>query len=344
MRTTATNRPKECFNPRPPRGGRPVILRAGLAELQFQSTPPARRATRLAGPGRHAQDVSIHAPRAEGDWRKWRPGACTGGFNPRPPRGGRPVLGSVEPHADAVSIHAPRAEGDTVDAAVAVVRNGFNPRPPRGGRLDGHLRREVLAEFQSTPPARRATRRGARQGRRPRVSIHAPRAEGDPVTSPQSASSIMFQSTPPARRATSSRCTRPRSDSFQSTPPARRATWRRAVMRRADRGFNPRPPRGGRLVGFRSVPPSQMFQSTPPARRATGSTTILSSTAWFQSTPPARRATLDRDVDRRVDGVSIHAPRAEGDRLCNRCHGKKTRFQSTPPARRATGDTGQHSL
>ena len=33
----------------------------------------------------------------------------------------------------------------------------------------------------------------------------------------------------------------------------------------------------------------------------------------FQSAPPARRATPDPLLGRRVDGVSIRAPRAEGD-------------------------------
>ena len=55
------------FNPRPPRGGRPALV-PHAAPLQ---------------------DVSIRAPRAEGDVR--RPQTCTprASFNPRPPRGGR---------------------------------------------------------------------------------------------------------------------------------------------------------------------------------------------------------------------------------------------------------------
>ncbi len=56
------------------------------------------------------------------------------------------------------------------------------------------------------------------------------------------------------------------------------------------------------------------FQSTPPARRATvGSTPIALDHFRFQSTPPARRATDHRRLPRRRRGVSIHAPREEGD-------------------------------
>ena len=56
---------------------------------EFQSTPPARRATNLLRSVVKFFVVSIHAPRAEGDDI------------------GRQVLGDR-----LVSIHAPRAEGD----------------------------------------------------------------------------------------------------------------------------------------------------------------------------------------------------------------------------------------
>ena len=55
------------FNPRPPRGGRHSICKLIRTELEFQSTPSARRATLHRGrEGRQRED-----------------------FNPRPPRGGR---------------------------------------------------------------------------------------------------------------------------------------------------------------------------------------------------------------------------------------------------------------
>ena len=78
-------------------------------------------------------------------------------FNPRPPRGGR--LGM---------------------AAITDNYTDFNPRPPRGGRQ--HTANHFVslgAKFQSTPPARGATRTYSRL-----------------------LASIIFQSTPPARGAT----------------------------------------------------------------------------------------------------------------------------------------------
>ena len=100
--------------------------------------------------------------------------------------------------------------------------------------------------------------------------------------------------------------------------------------------FNPRPPRGGRLVNF--FHKSMYF--------------------LFQSTPPARGATLDAGALALQLGISIHAPREGGDfgtaDLYRRAFDFNPRpprggrpyaatsstvggvFQSTPPARGAT--------
>ena len=192
-----------CFNPRPPRGGRPG----------WTFTPAPARS-----------------------------------FNPRPPRGGRLGLthGLVPPLI--VSIHAPRAEGDL-------------------GVVAGDLQ---LLSFQSTPPARRATMPMCVQGtscsrfnpRPPRggrhrnphrsdpargVSIHAPRAEGDPREMDVVGAVLVSIHAPRAE-----------GDS-PSTPGGRSPPA----------GFNPRPPRGGRRVRSRRAAGAWKFQSTPPARRAT---------------------------------------------------------------------------
>ena len=146
------------FNPRPPRGGRRHMPKADNNNCQFQSTPPARGATRTV-PGLAAPAaISIHAPREGGDDGQisarcpvfafqstppargaTRTASCkalqTKDFNPRPPRGGR-LLRAWHP----------------------AVRGNFNPRPPRGGRLQNTTRDIIDAIFQSTPPARGATR------------------------------------------------------------------------------------------------------------------------------------------------------------------------------------------
>ena len=79
---------------------------------------------------------------------------------------------------------------------------------------------------------------------------------------------------------------------FQPTPPARGATFRMRTRRGAGPGFNPRPPRGGRLAAGGPVQLRLcLFQPTPSARGATRSTAACSRRDVFQPTPPARGAT-----------------------------------------------------
>ena len=146
----------DCFNPRRPRGRRqrfrhyrsplPVSIHAAreggdnaticgwCGYDEFQSTPPARAATRQPDRIRAIEGVSIHAAREGGDV-----GWC----------------GLYDPYS--VSIHAAREGGDVT--AIANISS--------------------LCTFQSTPPARAATRQQRHCRVRPRVSIHAAREGGD---------------------------------------------------------------------------------------------------------------------------------------------------------------------
>ena len=76
--------------------------------------------------------------------------------------------------------------------------------------------------FQSTPPARGATRPQLRiLGVSQHISIHAPREGGDVGTINGLPLRRVFQSTPPAKGATASYATLTTDYGFQSTPPAR---------------------------------------------------------------------------------------------------------------------------
>ena len=104
-------------------------------DLEFQSTPSARRATGSA-PGR----------------------PCAGrDFNPRPPRGGRLAAHALGLALFEISIHALREEGDRGCAGTGRASADFNPRPPRGGRQRFQKEIQRRRGFQSTPSARRAT-------------------------------------------------------------------------------------------------------------------------------------------------------------------------------------------
>ena len=100
----------DCFNPRPPGGGRP--------QRRSLSCMPSH--------------VSIHAPPEEGDADDARADCaqrCR--FNPRPPGGGRPERRSQPIVMQHVSIHAPPEEGDVRLRGIAARSNVFQSTPPR---------------------------------------------------------------------------------------------------------------------------------------------------------------------------------------------------------------------
>ena len=126
----------------------------------------------------------------------------------------------------AVSIHAPRAGGDSGyrnlryqirgfqstppargathgDKAPQYHRTGFNPRPPRGGRLETV---DALERFEQ-------------------VSIHAPRAGGDPPSRSLLPGRKRFNPRPPRGGRLSCADGQRQLILFQSTPPARGATF-----------------------------------------------------------------------------------------------------------------------
>ena len=147
----------------------------------FQSTPPARGATSSAFSGWCSNDISIHAPREGGDLRSLQISNKQLNFNPRPPRGGRLLAVLRIGVVHRISIHAPREGGDLQVVQHGIVRLGISIHAPREGGDGGllatpytrtisiHAPREggdralaahprSLSLFQSTPPARGATR------------------------------------------------------------------------------------------------------------------------------------------------------------------------------------------
>ena len=229
-----------------------------------------------------------------------------------------------------VSIRALPAEGDSARRAPPASRWRFNPRPPCGGRRCCGSRKNCRRWFQSAPSLRRATW--------VRVWVRMNR---------------MFQSAPSLRRATcsvlasSSRCP------FQSAPSLRRATPRsRGWGPRS--GFNPRPPCGGRHVGFNvllyfncfnprppcggrpkhavATPAANQFQSAPSLRRATRRGLMgWASIPCFNPRPPCggRRVRVSEPVV--IPPVSIRALPAEGDGCLRRRLRRHRRFNPRPP-------------
>ena len=125
----------DCFNPRPPRGGRPPAGTSRGRMLGFNPRPPrgGRRNRVLL---LYCLEMFQSTPPAWGATDcVWIPMDCMRGFNPRPPRGGRREQWADDSIKRHVSIHAPRVGGDSVQPLAPQWKmRRFNPRPPRGGR------------------------------------------------------------------------------------------------------------------------------------------------------------------------------------------------------------------
>ena len=133
------------------------------ANVRFQSTHPARGATRISThccvtctfQSTHPARGATRCSRGCLDTRS--------NFNPRTPRGVRPLFVSAFDQYD----------------------YDFNPRTPRGVRRHHQVPSIAGTRFQSTHPARGATFQGGRLLMTNRISIHAPR-EGCDSSSPAS--------------------------------------------------------------------------------------------------------------------------------------------------------------
>ena len=235
------------FNPRPPCGGRPAAISAGVISLA----------------------ISIHVPRVEDDldictlcmlklgfqstspvWRttrsKPRYAHRSTNFNPRPPCGGRPYRSASFYNYKKFQSTSPVWRTTQLSAGPQGSTCHFNPRPPCGGRLAAFLRPLSCGEFQSTSPVWRTTKPLTVSDLAIKISIHVPRVEDDTVKNVYNMGGEEFQSTSPVWRTT-----------FDGFAPSHFSGISIHVPRVEDdrfcgpqsdnaSHFNPRPPCGGR--------------------------------------------------------------------------------------------------
>jgi len=284
--------PRSCFNPRAPRGARLETVNDLDCMVAFQSTRPARGATWDGCFIDHTTLFQSTRPARGATWAIAQ-GECRDlRFNPRAPRGARHPGGGRGRCRAAVSIHAPRAGRDPTSPWTACSASAcFNPRAPRGARRCSCSVSGWGVTFQSTRPARGATRHDRRGPGRAGVSIHAPRAGRDGRGLVRVVGRGRFN--PRAPRG-ARRCNLGSNRNlvvFQSTRPARGATFGRWGRTTWCCCFNPRAPRGARRQTRRQIPRIPRFNPRAPrgARH-----------------PVRRRGP-------RARCVSIHAPRAGRD-------------------------------
>ena len=205
----------------PREGSDAIKKRAQLAAMKFQSTLPARGATRTACIRGVRRQFQSTLPARGATPVLYKADYQPRNFNPRSPRGER-HLAALHRNADVmISIHAPR-EGS--DKTAKPAKPDFNPRSPRGERHGSSGSRKRSSLFQSTLPARGATVFFIACSPVNAISIHAPRVGSDHKI-PRSLCRFAVISIHAPREG---------SDSARATPHT------------VPKNFNPRSPRGER--------------------------------------------------------------------------------------------------
>ena len=144
---------------RPARGATRTVSTARKSLQTFQSTRPARGATtRFSQPSDSSLHFNPRAPRGARRARYQRRGSLCRHFNPRAPRGARPRDSLNRQIRVCISIHAPREGRDPCSSQPVHRYWHFNPRAPRGARPFGQTSCKDAELFQSTRPARGATK------------------------------------------------------------------------------------------------------------------------------------------------------------------------------------------
>ena len=282
------------FNPRSPHGERHAGSPRRHATPQFQSTLPARGATLFPLPSQLHERfqstlpargatwgvrgepewcaISIHAPRTGSDAAAAEKAGVTIEISIHAPRTGSDAMRGDSGTSDDISIHAPRTGSDVKEEALCSNLRNFNPRSPHGERLRHLQIYQSPSRFQSTLPARGATRGLRHKVAVLGISIHAPRTGSDtPCTTTFSPRTDFNPRSPHGERR------------FPSSLQVYNSTY-----------FNPRSPHGERLVILVTWGLQQYFNPrSPHGERPSTSLRGMGVMRVFQSTLPARGATAD---------------------------------------------------
>ena len=146
------------FNPRSPHGERLSAAFGAQLVSTFQSTLPARGATGCAGA--RCTVCSDFNPRSPHGERQKRNDLVARGliFQSTLPARGATAVTDVERNDLRISIHAPRTGSDAHHETARRTPGDFNPRSPHGERRSTSRSPSRRGLFQSTLPARGATR------------------------------------------------------------------------------------------------------------------------------------------------------------------------------------------
>ena len=260
------------FNPRSPHGERQALQPGKCSPAGFQSTLPARGATRRKTPDKNPLHISIHAPRTGSDVSYSAHSFAISIFQSTLPARGATQRARTRAFYRDISIHAPRTGSDTKRLEALEGRKKFQSTLPARGATPFFFAVRVPAIISIHAPRTGSDARSAlRSCCSAKISIHAPRTGSDPCACPSYKRHPDFN---------------PRSPHGERLLPLSANTV-------PAYNFNPRSPHGERQSLTSSSAGSTAFQSTLPARGATDAQSVQESADdKFQSTLPARGATL----------------------------------------------------
>ena len=281
------------FNPRSPHGERRFwCWWTWCCTSSFQSTLPARGATKSSPVGRGFRAISIHAPRTGSDARKNSSASMPCYFNPRSPHGERLTYGNVVLNAEAFQSTLP-ARGAT-----------------RNVRFALHM-----AAFQSTLPARGATQRSGDSQRAGEISIHAPRTGSDINVEGHDLQITHFNPRSPHGERQCWHILSAKYTAFQSTLPARGATYADTDSCKFIKSISIHAPRTGSDIRLQFCPPHIDISIHAPR---TGSDGRVIRPAFYASIISIHAPRTGSDgapyiTNGRAFSISIHAPRTGSD-------------------------------
>ena len=147
------------FNPRSPHGERPA---AGCCSYRWKyfnpRSPHGERHYVMSQTQFTYFNFNPRSPHGERHYVMSQTQFTYFNFNPRSPHGERRNLLRIACHEHNISIHAPRTGSDGIWSENVPMALNFNPRSPHGERHVGLRHMPHVQAFQSTLPARGATR------------------------------------------------------------------------------------------------------------------------------------------------------------------------------------------
>ena len=280
---------------------------------QFQSTLPARGATRPRVPESPHRNFNPRSPHGERRRQRPKKKIKKSYFNPRSPHGERRGILSSPTDERRISIHAPRTGSDFRRSVKGFPPKYFNPRSQHGERPMGSPEKKRKRHFNPRSPHGERRAGESRLRRADSISIHAPRTGSDrsgagrtavhlPISihAPRTGSDIINNSTFETIKIS---IHAPRTGSDRESP----------AHGAGLHYFNPRSPHGERHAPHQRRPSAFDFNPRSPHGERRDAIAPLPTQRDFNPRSPHGERRQSSGAMSMTQIISIHAPRTGSD-------------------------------